>query len=180
MCIDSQMLSAYLDGELKEPYRTQVMEHLDHCAACRKHLDDMMALSDRVSSTAYTNEELSRKKDAMLEMLDKKYFQDNKISFFRRRFEMSLPQMVTAAAAVVVIFVCGFMFFGSNPSQTDDILPSFAVQADSQNVRLVSSKAGSLDDYTLEEILQYLDAKGYQVDISIKGLQPIETPAETE
>lgn len=180
MCIDSQMLSAYLDGELKEPYRTQVMEHLDHCAACRKHLDDMMALSDRVSNTAYTNEELSRKKDAMLEMLDKKYFQDNKISFFRRRFEMSLPQMVTAAAAVVVIFVCGFMFFGSNPSQTDDILPSFAVQADSQNVRLVSSKAGSLDDYTLEEILQYLDAKGYQVDISIKGLQPIETPAETE
>lgn len=180
MCIDSQMLSAYLDGELKEPYRTQVIEHLEHCAACRKHLNDIRALSNRVRNTAFTEEELGRKKDAMLEMLDKKYFQNNKISFFRRRFEMSLPQMVTAAAAVVVIFVCGFMFFGSNPAQTDDILPSFAVPADSQNVRLVSSKSGSLDDYTLEEILQYLDAKGYQVDISIKGLQPIETPAQTE
>ena len=32
MCIDSQMLSAYLDGELPEPYRTQVEEHLEHCA----------------------------------------------------------------------------------------------------------------------------------------------------
>ena len=35
MCIDLQMLSAYMDGELKEPYRTQVKEHLDHCVACR-------------------------------------------------------------------------------------------------------------------------------------------------
>ena len=88
--------------------------------------------------------------------------------------------MATAAAAIVLIFVSGFMFFGTNPSQTDDILPSFAVQADSQNVRMVSSKAGSLDDYTLEEILQYLDAKGYQVDISIKGLQPIEIEAAAD
>ena len=45
MCIDSQMLSAYLDGELPEPYRTQVEEHLEHCAACRKHLEDMKALA---------------------------------------------------------------------------------------------------------------------------------------
>ena len=178
MCIDSQMLSAYLDGELKEPYRTQVSEHLEHCAACRKHLSDISALSDRLKNTAFTEEELGRKKDAILEMLEKKHFGNNRISFFRRRFEMSLTQMVTAAAAVVVIFVSGFMFFGTNPSQTDDILPSFAVQADSQNVRFVSSGKGSLDDYTLEEILQFLDAKGYQVDISIKGLQPIEAKTE--
>ena len=180
MCIDSQMLSAYLDGELKEPYRTQVVEHLEHCAACRKHLDDIKALSERVKSTAYTEEELCRKKDILLETMEKKYFQNNRISLFRRKIEMSLTQMATAAAAIVLIFVSGFMFFGTNPSQTDDILPSFAVQADSQNVRMVSSKAGSLDDYTLEEILQYLDAKGYQVDISIKGLQPIEIEAAAD
>ena len=65
-----------------------------------------------------------------------------------------------------------------NREETNDILPSFSVNADTENVRLVSSGKNSLDDYTLEEILQYLDGKGYQVDISIKGLQPLEEKGE--
>ena len=56
MCIDSQMLSAYLDGELPEPYRTQVMEHLEHCSACQKHLDDMKKLSERIKSADYSDD----------------------------------------------------------------------------------------------------------------------------
>ena len=70
------------------------------------------------------------------------------------------------------------MFFGTSSDQTKDILPSFAMQADSSNVHYVSDNDG-LENYTLEEILQYLDSKGYNVDISIKGLQPLETePAQ--
>lgn len=176
MCIDSQMLSAYLDGELKEPYRTQVQEHLEHCAACRKQLDDMMSLDEAIKATKTSDELLDRKKDIIFNTLDEKYFRSGKkISFIRRKVEMSLPAMITAAAAVVFIFIGGFMFFGSNPAQTEDILPSFAVAADQQNIRYVSSGKGSLDDYTLEEIMQYLDGKGYNVNITLKGLQPIES-----
>ncbi len=65
------------------------------------------------------------------------------------------------------------MLFGTNSSETSDILPSFNVNAESENVRYVSNRE-SLDNYSLEEILQYLDSKGYNVDISIKGLQPLE------
>lgn len=182
MCIDAQMLSAYMDGELKEPYKTQVEEHLEHCGACKKHLENLMKLSEKVKKDSDSDEKLSEKKDAIYEMLDKKYFaSDKKVNFFRRKVEFSLSSMVTAAAAVVFIFIGGFMFFGTNQSQTDDILPSFAVQADSQNVRFVSSeKEASLDDYTLEEIMQYLDSKGYKVDISIKGLQPLEESKENQ
>lgn len=175
MCIDAQMLSAYFDGELVEPYKTQVEEHLEHCAACKKHLDEIAELSSKIKDSSYSQSELLDKKDAIFDKLDKKYFTSGKkVNFFRRRIEMSLSSMVTAAAAVVFIFIGGFAVFGTNQSQTNDILPSFAVQADSQNVRFVSStNEASLDDYTLEEILQYLDNKGYKVDISIKGLQPI-------
>lgn len=180
MCIDSQMLSAYLDGELPEPYRTQVEEHLEHCAACRKHLDDMRALERRIQSAEFPEEQLMRNKDRIFSLLDKKYFQNgNKVSFIRRRLEISLPSLITAAAAVVFIFIGGFMFFGTSSEQTEDILPSFALQADSANVHYVSDTAG-LESYTLEEILQYLDSKGYNVDISIKGLQPLETTQSTE
>ena len=87
---------------------------------------------------------------------------------------MSVTAAITAAAAAVFFFVGGFAHFGSNTKETNDILPSFAVNAESENVRLVSQGKTSLEDYTLEEILQYLDSKGYQVDISIKGLQPLE------
>ena len=86
MCIDAQMLSAYLDGELKEPYRTQVEEHLEYCSACRHHLEDMKALDERISGAAYPQEELTRKKDQIFQLLDKKYFQEGKkVSFIRRR-----------------------------------------------------------------------------------------------
>ncbi len=175
MCIDSQMLSAYLDGELPEPYRTQVEEHLEHCAACRKHLEDMKALDERILSADFPEELLDRNKERILALLDKKCFQSGKkVSFIRRRLEISLPSLITAAAAVVFIFIGGFMFFGTSSEQTEDILPSFALQADSSNVRYVSDTA-SLESFTLEEILQYLDSKGYNVDISIKGLQPLES-----
>ena len=180
MCIDDQMLSAYLDGDLKEPYNAQVKEHLSYCQACRERLEDFKRLSDDVKSLKLDESEVNRNKDRIFSLLDKKYFQSgNKVSFIRRRLEISLPSLITAAAAVVFIFIGGFMFFGTSSEQTEDILPSFAMQADSTNVHYVSDTAG-LENYTLEEILQYLDSKGYNVDISIKGLQPLETETGTE
>lgn len=179
MCIDLQMLSAYMDGELKEPYRTQVEEHLEHCAACRKLLQNMEDLERRVQAASFDEAELGKNKEAIFQKLDNKYFKNRtNISFFRRKIQMSVPTMITAAAAATFIFVGGFFFFGSNASQTEDILPSFSVNADSENVRFVSSTSDSLDNYTLEQILQYLDQKGYQVDISIKGLQPLKVVDE--
>lgn len=175
MCIDLQMLSAYMDGELKEPYRTQVEEHLAHCGACRNLLENMKALDEKIQKDTFSSDDLDRNKDAIFKKLDNKFFGKGKnISFFRRKIQMSVPAAITAAAAAVFIFVGGFALFGPNTKDTNDILPSFTVNAESENVRLVSAGKTSLDDYTLEEILQYLDAKGYQVDISIKGLQALD------
>lgn len=171
MCIDDQMLSAYLDGDLKEPYNAQVKEHLSYCQACRERLEDFKRLSDDVKSLKLDESEVNRNKDRIFSHLEEKYFTSSqKKSFFRRKVEMSLPSLITAAAAVVFIFVGGFMFFGSNASQTEQILPSFSVHADSSNVQFVSQRTKGLDQYSLEEILAYLNSKGYDVDISIKTL----------
>ena len=82
--------------------------------------------------------------------------------------------MITAAAGLVVVFIGGFVLFGTSNEQTSEIIPSYTVQADTSNVHFVSTQDRGLDGYSLEEILSYLDSKGYDVDISIKGLQPIE------
>ena len=180
MCIDLQMLSSYLDGELKEPYKTQVEEHLSHCATCRNLLHSMENLDKTIQSDSFSEEELNRNKDAIYKKLDNKFFNEkSKVSIFRRKIQMSIPSMIATAAAATFIFVGGFVLFGTNSNQTSDILPSFTVNAESDNVRFVSHK-DSLDNYSLEEILQYLDSKGYNVDISIKGLQPLDNTQSSE
>lgn len=176
MCIDLQMLSAYMDGELAEPYRTQVEEHLLHCATCRNLLHSMERLDKTIEADSFPEEELEKNKGAIFDKLDNKFFREkSKVSIFRRKIQMSIPQMIATAAAVTFIFVGGFVLFGSNAGQTNDILPSFNVNAGAENVRYVSNTSDSLDNYSLEQILQYLDSKGYNVDISIKGLQPLGT-----
>lgn len=184
MCIDEQLLSAYLDGELGEPYKTQVSEHLSYCPACRTRLEKMKGLSATLQETDLSSSAFDERKGETFELLEKKYFdgKQKNTSFFRRKIELGLPSLVTAAAAVVIVFIGGFVLFGSNSKQTEEILPSFSVQADSNNLRFVSQQKKGLESYSLEEILQYLDSKGYDVDISIKGLKPLDvaTPAVTE
>lgn len=176
MCIDEQLLSAYLDGELIEPYKTQVEEHLSYCSACRLRLERLRALDEKIKSVELSDDVLDAKMDQTLSLLEKKYFAEDKpkVNFFRRKLEMSIPSMITAAAAVVVVYIGGFVLFGLNNKQTDEILPAMNVQADSQNVHFVSQNEKGLDSYSLEDILKYLDSKGYDVDISIKGLKPLE------
>ena len=174
MCIDEQLLSSYLDGQLSEPFKSQTEEHLSYCSACRRRLEKLKELSALIESASPSDEELARRKEQTFNLLEKKYFDSGKkISFFRRKIEFSIPAMITSAAAVVVVFIGGFILFGSNSRQTSEILPSYAVQADSANVRFVSSPQQGLDAYSLEEILKYLDSKGYNVDISIKGITPL-------
>ena len=173
MCIDGQMLSSYLDGELKEPFKSEVSEHLSYCQACRERLNDFKNISDKVKSLKVDESVLKRNKDKIFSLLEDKYFNSNeKKSFFRRKIEMSLPSLITAAAAVIFIFVGGFMFFGSNAAQTEQILPSFSVHANSENVQFVSQRTrGSLDQYSLDEIVSYLDGLGYDVEITLKNVE---------
>ena len=49
MCIDDGLLSSYLDGELGEPYRSQVEEHLSYCTACQSRLEKLKKLDQVVS-----------------------------------------------------------------------------------------------------------------------------------
>lgn len=176
MCIDEALLTSYMDGELKEPYRTQTEEHLAHCPACRARLQRLEGISSLLRRDEMDEAEVDKAEKETALLLERKFFSKDgrKPGFFRRRIEMGLGSMITAAAGLVVVFIGGFVLFGTSSEQTSEIIPSYTIQADSQNVHFVSTQERGLDGYSLEEILSYLDSKGYDVDISIKGLQPIE------
>lgn len=86
-----------------------------------------------------------------------------------------VPALLTSAAAFVIVFIGAFVLFGSNSKQTEQILPGVAAPVDSANVRQVSEvKPKTLDDYSLEQIVQYLDSKGYAVKLEVKAVEPIQ------
>ncbi len=175
MCIDDQLISAYLDGELKEPYLSEVREHLSYCQACRDRLEDFRHLDDKIKSyLSLSEEEKNRNRDKISSLLEEKCFSGGKRSLLRRKIELSVSGLVTAAAALVFVFIGGFMFFGSDARQTSEILPAYSLDAHRESVAFVSNDQPSLDDFTLEEILAYLDQRGYVVDVSLKGIEPLQ------
>lgn len=176
MCVDDEVLNTYLDGELKEPWKTQVEQHLAYCSACRSRMEQMKGIDATLKASTLENDVIKEREEKVFSYLEKSRLGRKKVSFFRRRVQIRLiPALVTSAAAFVIVFIGAFVMFGTSSRQTEEILPGVAAPLDSANVRQVSDvKPASLDDYSLEQIVQYLDSKGYAVKLELKAVEPIE------
>lgn len=96
-------LSAYLDGELDEPARASVEQHLAECAACRQALEGLRrlvrraaALDDRPPTTDLWTGIAAR--IAAPDLADVV-----PLTSRRRRFAFSVPQLAAAAVALMVV-----------------------------------------------------------------------------
>jgi hypothetical protein len=101
-----------------------------------------------------------------------------KIGFLHRNFRVSMPMVMATAAAFVVVLVGAFLIQGTSPHSLGEIIPQVSSPAATGSVVQVRSTEGLassrlLENYSLEEILQYLDAKGYEVDLRLKGIKPM-------
>ncbi|AEC01610.1 anti-sigma factor family protein [Parasphaerochaeta coccoides] len=195
MCLDDQILDTYLDGELAEPWKTQVEEHLGYCPACKVRLDHLDAVRRTIRSAVLTDKEIESHRRKVLSYMENNYFaRKKKVSFFRKKLNVGIPALLTSAAAFVVVFVGAFVLFGINGQQTAEIIPEVSPLLNQGNIVQVraTDNAGAsrtLDDYSLEEILTFLNTKGYNVDVSIRTRNiipldssvvssPSETPSE--
>jgi predicted anti-sigma-YlaC factor YlaD len=177
MCVDDELLNSYLDGELQEPWNTQVREHLGYCSACRGRLAQLKALTERISSVALTDEELQPSRERILAYFEKTKFPaaQKNTPFFRRRFEVKFGPALLTAAAFVVVVIGTFVFFGPNTPEGQEILPGVVAPLDSEHIRQVSdTPKPTLDMFTLEQIVQHLDAMGYAVKLEVKAVTPLD------
>lgn len=181
MCLDDQILSTYIDNELTEPWKSQVEEHLSYCPSCRSRYQRLMQLSNIIQSSVLTDEEIQPHQDRVLSMIEKNYLSKGKkkSSFLRRTFKVSAPQLIGVAAAFVVVFVGSWAVFGRNGhSDGAVLLPDVNTSIDLDNITQTRSSdngttSKSLENYSLDEILKNLDARGYDVDIRLKSIQPL-------
>ena len=74
----------------------------------------------------------------------------------------------------MIVFIGAFVLFGTNTKQTETLLPGIASPVDSANIRQVSEvRPQSLDAYSVDQIVDYLEQKGYAVELRLKAVEPI-------
>ena len=102
MCPDLETLSAFLDGEVGEPWNRKISEHLAGCPSCRQSVAEMGQLGRLLHEDPAPDpvEPLARLRGRLYVRELKK---DYHLPVWRRRLAVPLP--VAAAAAVVLIFL---------------------------------------------------------------------------
>lgn len=184
MCLDDQILNTYLDGELKEPWKSQVEEHLSYCKICSKKYESLKKLSQTVKSAELTQEEIQSHQDRVLAMIEKNHIKKHKkVTLFSKKFSIGIPQIMSVAAAFVIVFVGALNMGSSRVSNVID-LPEVNSTIDVSNITPVrasdnNATTKTLENYSLEDILKNLDARGYDVDIRLKSIQPIQFGSES-
>lgn len=191
MCLDDQVLTTFIDGELAEPWKTQAEEHLLHCTSCKTRYNQLLELEKGIQHARLRDEEFSFQKDRVWQFLEKNCVTSVKERFLERRFTLKAPVML-AAAAVFVLFFAVNIFIATRPGSLGEeaVIPeigSSEVIADPVanpmvQVRATDSApvARSIEDISIEEILQLLDARGFEVDLRLKSLSPLTAAFDPE
>jgi len=184
MCLDDQILNTYLDGELSEPWKTQVEEHLNYCAACKRRFEQLRTLHKVVSESRLEEQEIAPRRDKVLQFIEKNYMEKkNSVGFLHRDFRVKTPTLLMAAAAFIVVLVGALVLSPTPHPESDGLIPRVVpTEGAVVQVRATEGLAASqvLDNYPLEEILKYLDSRGYEVDLRVKEIQPMGDQAPNE
>lgn len=181
MCLDDQILSTYLDNELTQPWKSQVEEHLKHCQVCQKRYESIQNLRKILKNTQISEMEIKARQDRVLAVLEKNHLNKKKTgSVLKKTIKLSVSQFIGVAAAFVVVFVGSWTAIGSSKDKAiplPEINPAVIDISNITPVRAIEkTNQKTLDSYSLEDILQNLDSRGYEVDVRLKGLHPIEEP----
>lgn len=102
MCPDLETLSAYLDGEVEEPWKGRIGQHLGECASCRQTCSELARLGKILHEDPPPNW-----RDALVRLRSRMYLLELKrvyrVPVWRKKVVVPVPAI--AAAALVVFFL---------------------------------------------------------------------------
>jgi len=99
-CPDTPVLSAYLDGEVEQPWSEGLRVHVSGCEDCRRRLEDLQKVHDLLNTAPEPDVEssLERVRERLLKSADWR-----KPSLWQR--QVAFPMPVVAMAAVLFLFL---------------------------------------------------------------------------
>ena len=178
MCVDDQILSAYIDGELSEPWKSQIEEHLEWCEACKKRLADIKEVHNVVSNAVLEDDVVGLSQNRVMRYLNANVLNKEKYTWKQKLHNFVSKKVLLPICSAALTF-CFCLIIFTSPDKVNEIAPidnepSLAIE-NITPVRLTDNYTTSetLDKYSLDEILKYLDEKGYDVSISVKSIKPL-------
>lgn len=189
MCLDDQVLSTYIDGELVEPWKTQVEEHISHCSECRQRYEKLLRMQNMLTESRLHEDEFAPHKARVWKYLEKTCMTSQPVKFRHRGALFSKPVLSAAAAALVVLAGLNFFIFrgvqsSGNPDEMPVIDPAVQSSSGSGNLLSISTTKHetaqiSPEDLSVEQLVKLLDSKGFNVELKLKNsLTPV-TPFDS-
>jgi anti-sigma factor RsiW len=133
MCPKDELLSAYMDRELEEPWRGRLAAHLHVCERCRRRLESLQAVSARLQREQVPGleaEEIVVRRRVMAALSDRRqedgpfYFEEERrvrsarpAPFWRRQVLLPVPVLAAGLAAMFVLVASLFFFVGRSGNE---------------------------------------------------------------
>ena len=178
MHLDDQIISSYLDNEVSSPWKEQFEEHVQWCQSCQARLEEARHLKTVIDNAVLPQKNIEASQTRVLNYIEKNTLKKKKPLFKAILSNLGLKKIIWPAFAAAVTFCFCLIVFapfkGSEAIQNPLTIPSLAIE----NIIPVRASDNyttgkSLSDYSLEDIMQYLDKEGYDISISPKAIQPI-------
>ena len=178
MCPDERILNEYIDGELESPWKDQIEEHLDWCEGCKKRLETIKSVRRVVQDSVISDTDIEYSQDRVLKYLNANVLNNPKHTFLHKVKEFFSKRIVLPICAAAVTFCFCLIIFNTGGNKNIIPVPETPSVLSIENITAVRSSDSytttrSLNDYSLEDIIQHLDKMGYDVTISNKGIVPL-------
>jgi anti-sigma factor RsiW len=125
MCPKDELLSAYLDREIEEPWNRRLAAHLHTCERCRRRLSSLQALSVRLQRDEIPGqavEEMVVRRRVLAALSGRRagdafyYDRERRMPLWRRQVRLPLPLLAAGVAAMFVLVASLFFFMGRSGS----------------------------------------------------------------
>ncbi len=172
MCVDDQLLSAFIDGELESGTLDLVKIHLSECPSCRKRLEGMRLVSTALSAGTLSSGEIALSSRRVAVRLDHVLDPVSGRGFWNRRF--SIPAPLALAAMLVMVLLSGMFVFSvynsgrggaqAIPLAEGDYSEEFKLLASEVNASEVN---GPESAPTIQQLFEMLESSGASIEVRI-------------
>ncbi|MDR1894031.1 MAG: zf-HC2 domain-containing protein [Spirochaetales bacterium] len=192
MCLDKEILSTYLDGEVPEPWGGEIARHIAECPRCAQAFGTLQSLSSRIREAGQGREMaelLAGQEKCYLRLMARRDGLPRGLLLGRR---ISLPLPALAAAALICLFI-GAVFRFPRPGgadlavETREGAPGFLPSAEiplarpagllPEGTRSYRLRGRNLED--LADIIKQRD-EGMQVFIELPPASTFSRPREPQ
>ncbi len=160
MCPDDQILSAFYDGEVPEPWNTKISEHVRSCPECGRRIEKYDTLSSGLKSEP---DGFDRMAEFSQERIYRNLISSNgrvQAHLWQKNISVPLP-FIAAAAAVILFFGIGYFTGRAGLGNSPEPLP--LAREDSSEVLTVQ-----LDDGDMTDLAELLRNRDEQVQVFIE------------